>query len=258
MKPLALAAALAAIGSSRAHAHDHMDMQADAGSNDFAATVSLVAASYDTMTFSGDYEGVLPRLTWTHGRFSLAAMASAYRLYENGIDNVGIGDVMASGSLVLYTDGAFAAGVMAMVSAPTGDEYLGFGMGHAMAMPSAFASWTVPGITLSGAFGYSRALISFAHLGTHDHGVWPLVDPMNMSELSWSGAGDHAFTRDLRVGARMSGGIPVGHVVGHERVIGSLRVAFGHGRVETAAEVQVGLVGDPFNVRGVVETALRF
>lgn len=258
MKRLVLAVAITAIGSSRAYAHDHMDMQADAASNDFAATVSLVAASYDTMTFSGDYEGVLPRLSWTHGRFSIAAMASAYRLYENGIDNIGIGDVMASGSVILYADGDLTTGVMAMVSAPTGDEYLGFGMGHAMAMPSAFATLNVPGVTLSGAFGYSRALISFANLGTHDHGVWPLVDPMNMSELSWSASGDHAFTRDLRVGARMSGGIPVGNIIGHERVIGALRVAFGHGRVETAAEVQAGLVGDPFNVRGVVETALRF
>lgn len=258
MKRLSLAVAITAMGTSRVYAHDHMDMQAEPESTDFAATVSLVAASYDTMSYSGDYEGVLPRLTWTHGRVSLAAMASGYRIYANGLDHYGIGDVMASGAVTLFSTDSVVAGAMAMLSAPTGDEYIGFGMGHPMAMPSLFAAWTVPGVTLSGAFGYSRALIWLANLGTHDHGVWPLVDPMNMSELSWSASGDHALSRDLRIGARMSGGIPVGHIIGHERVIAAGRVAFGHGRVETAAELQVGLVGDPFNVRGVIETALRF
>jgi hypothetical protein len=81
---------------------------------------------------------------------------------------------------------------------------------------------------------------------------------MNMSELTWMASGDHALTSELHVGARMSGGIPVGNLVGHTRVVGAFRVAFGHGRLETAAEVQAGIAGDPFTVRGVVETALRF
>jgi hypothetical protein len=41
-------------------------------------------------------------------------------------------------------------------------------------------------------------------------------------------------------------------------VIGAARAAWGNARVESAAELQVGLAGDPFTVRGIIETALRF
>jgi hypothetical protein len=81
---------------------------------------------------------------------------------------------------------------------------------------------------------------------------------MNMSEITWGGGGDVAVADDVRVGARVSGGVPVGALPGHERVEGAVRVAWGKGRVDTAAELQAGLVGDPFTVRGVVSTALRF
>jgi hypothetical protein len=47
-------------------------------------------------------------------------------------------------------------------------------------------------------------------------------------------------------------------LVGHERVIGAGRLGWGSGRVDTAVEVQTGLVGDPFTIRGLVETALHF
>jgi hypothetical protein len=50
----------------------------------------------------------------------------------------------------------------------------------------------------------------------------------------------------------------VGVAEGVERVIGALRVAWGEGRVDTAIEVQAGLAGDPFTVRGVLQTSLRF
>jgi hypothetical protein len=45
---------------------------------------------------------------------------------------------------------------------------------------------------------------------------------------------------------------------GVTRVIGAGRLAWGTSHVSTGLEVQVGLAGDPFTVRGVVDTALRF
>jgi hypothetical protein len=41
-------------------------------------------------------------------------------------------------------------------------------------------------------------------------------------------------------------------------VIGAGRVAWGTPRVSTAFELQLGIAGDPFTIRGVVDTALRF
>ena len=41
-------------------------------------------------------------------------------------------------------------------------------------------------------------------------------------------------------------------------MIGAGRVAWGTSRVTTGFELQFGAVGDPFKVRGVVDTQLRF
>ena len=261
MRPTQWIAAIAVAWPGLALAgHEGMDMSGGAAPSpdDFAASVSLVAASFETMSYSGDYQGVVPSVSWTHGPVAVTGIASLYRIYANGLANTGIGDVAASLSVTLLSSAWGMVGVMAMASAPTGEEALGFGMGHVMAMPAAYGVWNLPEVTLTGSFGYSRALVSISGDSHHDHGVWPLVDPMNMSELTWSASAQHGLTRDLRVGLRAAGGIPIGPALGHERVIGALRVAFGHGRVETAAEVQAGVVGDPFTFRGVVETALRF
>ena len=248
-----ISVAIVAAIATRARAdHHHMAMAAEpADAADFTAAVALVAASFETMNYVGDYEGAVASATWTHDRVSVTATAPLYRLYENGAAFVGVGDVALAAHVALATADAAQLGVMAMVSAPTGNGDTGLGMGHAMAMPAVYGAWR----WLAASVGYSRALADLPR--DHDHGVWPLVDPMNMSELTWSASGE-VPVRAVRFGARVSGGVPVGHLPGHTRVIGALRVAFGHGRVETAAELQGGLVGDPFTLRAVVETALRF
>ena len=85
----------------------------------------------------------------------------------------------------------------------------------------------------------------------------PLVEPMNMSELTWSAGGAVALGGGVQVGSRLSGGVPVA-LSGQDRLIGSLRAAWGGYGVDTAAELQLGLAGDPFNIRAVLSTALRF
>jgi hypothetical protein len=258
MKRSIIGVLLVAAFAPRAHADHHgMAMSAEPeSSSDFAASVALVAANFDTMNYVGDYEGIVSSLQWKHGPFMVAATAPLYRLFENGASFFGLGDVSLAGHATIASTDTAHLGAMLMVSAPTGADDTGLGMGHAMVMPALYGAWSLPGIALAGSFGYSRALAEIPK--DHDHGVWPLVDPMNMSELTWSASGDHSLTSELRVGGRFSGGIPVGGVIGHTRLIGALRVAYGHGRVETAAEIQAGIVGDPFTLRGVVETALRF
>jgi len=89
-----------------------------------------------------------------------------------------------------------------------------------------------------------------------NHGPSPLVDPMNLQELTWSAGADLDIGHGVQIGGRALGGIPVGG--GLARVIGGGRVALGTPRVSTAFELQLGIAGDPFTIRGVVETALRF
>jgi len=242
-----------------AHAdHDHMAMHAssdDSGST-FGASVSLLAASFSTTFYAGDYEAVMPAASWSMGRFAAGASLPYYRLYENGLPIYGLGDLVVHGQATLFASHDVQAGALLAVSAPTGNADVGLGMGHVMLMPAAWGAWHLDRLVLIGSLGYGRAIVDAS--SHHDHGMWPLVEPMNMSEITWSGGGELAIGEGVRAGARLSGGVPVGALPGHDRVIAAARVAWGTGRVDTAAEIQAGLVGDPFTIRGVVSTALRF
>jgi hypothetical protein len=217
----------------------------------------LIAATYGSPTtaYAGDYEGVIPSLSWMHDRYGVGASVGLYRILLNGLDEIGLGDVSVHASVRLHADAHLSTAVMLMISAPTGDEIHGLGMGHTMAMPMIYGAWTTGRYTFAATAGYSRAIAQME--AGHDHGVWPLVDPMNMSELTWAASGGVTVRPSLRGTVRVGGGVPI-ELVGHTRVIGAARLGWGSDRLETAMEVQLGLVGDPFTVRGLVETALHF
>jgi hypothetical protein len=241
-----------------AHADHHGMAMSQAGDtpSTFGAGVSLLAATFATTYYSGDYEGLLPSASWATGRFAAGASLPAYRVLENGLAIYGVGDLVVNGQAALLVDRDVQAGVMLAASAPTGNEVNGLGMGHYMVMPAAWGAWHLERVVLTGSFGYSRAIVHAS--AQHDHGMWPLVEPMNMSELTWSGAGEVAIGEGVRAGGRLSGGVPVGVLPGHERVVAAARVAWAHGSVDSAAELQAGVAGDPFTLRAVVSTAVRF
>ncbi len=238
--------------------HDHMAMAAhgDDSPSTFDASVSLLAASFSTTFYAGDYEGVTPAFGWSMGRFAAGASLPYYRLYENGLQTYGVGDFVAHGQATLLESRDVQLGALFGVSVPTGNSDIGLGMGHVMLMPAGWGAWRHDAVVVTATLGYSRAIVDAS--SHHDHGMWPLVEPMNMSEITWSGAGEVAIGEGVRAGARLSGGVPVGALPGSDRVIAAARVAWGTGRVDTAAEIQAGLAGDPFTLRGVVSTALRF
>jgi hypothetical protein len=238
--------------------HDH-DHAADDhhGHTDAPATISggvaLVAATFDTMFYFGSYAGILPSARWASARYAVIASGSVYRITKNGADHVGLGDASVHGQAILLSAGGFDAGLLGGVSLPTGEPRHGLGMGHAMLMPGVFATWAVDRLRLSASVGYSRALGE----GHHDHGAWPLVSPMLVSEVSWTTSADVRVTDKVSAGVRASGGLPAGEG-GSARAVVASRVAWRTGRAETGAEVGAGLVGDPFTVRGMVSTMLRF
>ena len=238
---------------------DHGGMMMAAHAPDEAsisAGVQLLAASYSTMSYVGDYEGAVPTVSWTRGAFQVGASMGFYRLQANGREVYGQGDSAIHGQATIVTSGAVAAGASLGVATPTGSSLDGFGMGHVMLMPSAWGSWSPGRWTVMASFGYGRALVGMEN-SHHDHGAWPLVDPMNMSELTWSAGGDYGVGSGVHAGVRLGGGIPVGPA-GNDRVIGVARVAWGHGQVDTGAELQAGLVGDPFGLRGIFDMAVHF
>jgi len=232
---------------------DHVHATDHDPTRPFQAGVTMVAATYDIGIYAGNYQGIASAVTWSSDRFAAGASAAVYRLEKNGAPVHGFGDVVAHGQVTLVGDHHARAGVIAAVSAPIGNEQRGLGMGHVMAMPALFGAAHRGRLSGAVTAGYSRAL---GGSSDHDHGMWPLVEPMNPSELTWSAASELAITREVNSGVRFSGGVPIGD--GDHRVVGALRAAWARGMFTTAAELQAGLVGDPFTVRGVVSTALRF
>lgn len=255
--PIALLLVLASV----AHADHHgMAMEhGDTSSSSYTVGVSLLGATFspsqsDNMFYGGDYEAVVGGLAWSYDRFSAGASWAYYRMLRNGVEQYGVGDFVATGQAALVRSPDLQAGVVAAVSVPTGNENLGFGMGHLMLMPAAYAATHAGRVALTASLGYSRALAS----GGHVHGMEPLVEPMNMSEVTWGAGGDVLIAAGVHGGMRLSGGVPVASMMGTNRVVGAVRVAWGSGNLDTAAELQTGLAGDPFTIRGVLSTALKF
>jgi hypothetical protein len=223
--------------------------------SELSVGLAVEAARFEDTLYVGSYQGVTPSLGWMRGRFGASAAIGLYHLTRNGLSTYGAGDAMLGGHVAVIERETVRAGVALHVMFPTGSELDSLGMGHTMAMPSAWATWRSAPLTVAASAGYGRALVDLGG-GGHDHGPSPLVDPMNMQELTWSAAADVDLGHGMQVGGRARGGVPIG--TGHTRAIAGGRLAWGSPRISTGLEIQLGLAGDPFTIRGVVDTALRF
>ena len=251
----ALVGALAPPAVARAD-HDMASMSENHhAESEVSVGLAVEAAAFDTTFYVGSYQAVTPSLGWARGRFGASAAIGLYHLTENGLSTYGAGDAMLGGMVTVVDADAVHAGVALHLMLPTGSEIDNLGMGHTMAMPSAWAVWRARPLTVAASAGYGRALVSLAG-AHHDHGPAPLVDPMNMQELTFRASADLDLGHGVQLGGRASGGVPIGS--GRTRVVGGGRLAWGTPRMSTGVEVQAGLAGDPFTVRGVLDTALRF
>ena len=89
---------LLSAGSARAD-HDHSVHHG--GASAFGAGVTMVAASFDTMLYAGNYEGVVPALHWSNERFGAGVNVALYRLEKNGARVYGFGDLVAHAQATL-------------------------------------------------------------------------------------------------------------------------------------------------------------
>ncbi|HMG24878.1 MAG TPA: hypothetical protein VK607_26260 [Kofleriaceae bacterium] len=250
----ALVGSLAPAGVARADHDMAMSENHHGEVSELSVGLAVEAAEFDTRSYVGSYQAVTPSVGWMRGRFGAGAALSLYHLDENGRSLYGPGDAMLTGHVAVLRDDAIQAGAAVHVMLPSGSELDNLGMGHTMAMAGAWATWRARPLTVTASAGYARALVG--DTGAHDHGAMPLVDPMNLQEATWSASAAVDVGRGVQVGGRALGGVAIG--TGTSRVIGSGRVAWGTPRVSTGLEVQLGLAGDPFTIRGVLDTALRF
>src|SRR5688572_29739198 len=103
--------AIAVLGASHPGYADHQHTTGHDGSA-FGAGVSVVAASFDTMTYVGNYQGVVPAVRWSDARFAAGASAALYRLEKNGAHAYGFGDVVVHGQVALVGGARAHAGVV--------------------------------------------------------------------------------------------------------------------------------------------------
>jgi hypothetical protein len=257
---LSLAALSLAPRAARAQ-HDHgahhgEGEHAGAPASSFSAALGVITAGYDAMLYRGDYQGLAATGRWARGRFDAALGVTGYRLQKNGKTVAGLGDLMLHGRATALRAGAVTAGAVAMVMMPTGDHDAGLGMGHVMLMPGGWVQWAPGRLALAASAGYARGLGGGDIHAAHGGGAWPLVDPMTSSELTFGASGMIALAASLRAGLRADGAVPTGS--GDTRLAGGVRAVWTLGRVETTAELQGGLAGAPFDLRGLVEAAVRF
>jgi hypothetical protein len=227
----------------------------DAASLAITATIGTLAAAYDSMFFAGDYQGVAGALGVSRRSFAMSAAISGYRLTRNGKLERGAGDLLVHAQLRLARRGDVSLGSALGVMLPTGDSGAGLGMGHPMIMPAVFATWTPDRASLTVSASYCRGVGDESVHARHG-GVWPLVDPMNYQEVAFGVAASYALAQVLSAGVRITGAAPIGD--GTSRLTGGVRVTWTEGRVETSFELAGGFVGDPYSVRGVLTTSLRF
>lgn len=238
------------------HQHHHHHDEPVQPTSSLTATIGALAASYESRLYEGDYQGGSLGVAWSYGRFEVAARGLAYQIDRNGKTYRGFGDLMVHGAVRAYEAGAFSAGAHLMVMAPTGDAMSGLGMGHWMLMPAAWSAYAQRFVTVSGSLGYARGIGGEdAHAEHGGGGAWPLVDPMSFSEITFDATAMFPIATSVAVGARVLGAMPLDDDL---RAIGAARISWRAGRIETLAEAQAGIAGDPVKLRGLVSTSMTF
>jgi hypothetical protein len=233
--------------------HHHGTHEEEIATPRFRAGVTAIAARFDTMYYAGSYEGLGLGLEWLHAHGAAHVTIPLYRLHKNGATDLGAGDVMVGTHFTLKREAWWEGGVGVAATLPTGDETANLGMGHAMVMPSLWASVDGDDIGATVSLGYGRSLSPLEH----DHGAGPLVEPMNGSEITGEVFGWLDIDLPVEVITRFVFAFPVG-VDGQGRAYSSIGMTRRRSKLETFAELQFGISGDPFTIRGLVGTAVRF
>ncbi len=196
----------------------------------------------------GSYTGLSPRLAVRWRRLAAEASLPVFRL-ALGDTRTGLGDAILAASARLARVGGVDLTAVASASVPTGDHHHGFGMGHIMAMPGMVAA---AGHTLrvTGTVTFGAALTGTGH----EHMV-NVVAPMNRTELTGGVAAAYAVTPTLAPELSAAMSEPIGD--GVRRAAAGVGATAWFGAWQLRAAAQLGLAGDPYNTRVVLQGSVR-
>jgi hypothetical protein len=222
-------------------------------------------ASFDNAAGRGEYQGLAAQLTLAHPWFVADVVLPAYRVAQVGSHSYGLGDLVLSARVNAYqqissgmhTSGwTLLAGPELAATLPTGDADHMLGMGHVMIMPGAFLQLQQGGWSILAQVAYGRAI---ADSSEHHHDMpMPLVNPMNRSELTHAIGVSAALHPNLRATARLFGAANVFDHRGTAREIVAPGLQLIAGAFDLALEVQVPLLGDPFESRTLISAGAQW
>jgi hypothetical protein len=230
----------------------------------FRAVAGVLVASYDHGPGArGDYEGLYTELRYRQPWFAVGATLPAYRLARSGHEvALGLGDLTltVSGTALRALHDELTVGVELPVMVPTGDQARSLGMGHVMLMPHAWLALDLEPFALRAELGYGRALGASAggeHAGhMHDELPTPIVNPMNRSEFEHALSLLLGLQRYVFAHVRWLGAVPIGHGSPRQILGGGLTLRFEW--VDVTAELAVPVLGNPFDIKGLLQSTVRF
>jgi hypothetical protein len=224
----------------------------------YRAALTSTFASFGTGESRGEYQGLFATFSVAHPWFVAEIALPGYRIARTGNHNYGLGDIALSARAHLYrsSDDALIAGPELAVTLPSGSADADLGMGHVMLMPGAFAQFQHAGLALIAQVAYGRAL---AGAGAHHHmGPMPLVNPMNRSELTHAIGVSAALHANLRVSGRLIGAVHVFDHSGSAREIVAPGLQLILGAFDVALELQLPVLGRPFESRSVINLGAQW
>jgi len=224
----------------------------------YRAALTTTFASFGTGDGRGEYQGLFATFSVAHPWFVADVVLPSYRIARTGSHAYGLGDLAMSARAHVYqsSDGMLLAGPELAASLPSGSAADELGMGHVMLMPGVFALFHGTQLALIAQIAYGRALIgSHAH---HHMDPIPLVNPMNRSELTHAIGVSAALHANLRVTGRLLGAVHVFDHAGTAREIVAPGLQLILGKFDLALELQLPVLGKPFESRSVINLGAQW
>ncbi|HWA73679.1 MAG TPA: hypothetical protein VG937_15140 [Polyangiaceae bacterium] len=251
---IVLAALLTAVSARAQHCQG---LAAEPSARGVELSLRSEAARFRTDRYEGDYQGLFVRGAWRSRRLSAQLSAPYYHIVRNGLGARGFGDVLLDGRLELMHERSaplHGAALLAL-SLPTGDSAHDLGMAHWMLAPGASGSVSVDRYSFELRGSYAR---SFGGGARHQHapGAFPIVEPMNHSELDGALRATARANRVFSTRLALYGALPLPASEGVARAAASFA---GDLRIQSARfslEAHLPLLGDAF--RGKIAAELGF
>jgi hypothetical protein len=225
----------------------------------YRVALSSVFGTFTRGDVKGEYQGLFVTGTVSHPWFTAELTAPGYRIAQTGSHAYGIGDLALNvrGNVYRSDDQSITLGPELAVTLPTGSSQDGLGMGHVMLMPGGFVAWQQGAFTLVTQLAYGRALGSpGGHV--HEQGPWPIVNPMNRSELTHAIGFSASVHPNLRLTGRLLGAVTLFNHGGAAREIVAPGLQLIAGAFDFALEQQLPIAGTPFVSRTLMSVGAQW